>query len=273
MLGNPVAHSQSPFIHTEFARQTGQAMSYGRELCALDGFEAALQHFADSGGRGCNVTVPFKFEACRLASWRSAAAELAGAANVLARVDGGWHASNTDGAGLVQDIEHNAGVVLQGLRVLLVGAGGAGAGVLGPLLQARPSALVLANRSQDKAVALAERHQPLARQHGVALTVAPLAEPGLAFDVLMNASASSLQGLPSPVPASALRPGTLAIDLMYGAAAEPFLRWAQAHGAVARDGLGMLVEQAAGAFEVWRGLRPATVPVLAALRQRLAAAA
>ncbi len=271
VLGNPVAHSRSPFIQAEFARQTGQALAYERVLCPLDGFAQAVRAFAAAGGRGCNVTVPFKFAARQLAMRCSERAALAGAANLLRFDDAGWFADNTDGIGLVRDIELGAQVSLAGRRVLLVGAGGAAAGVLGPLLAARPAALVLANRTPDKAHALVAGHAAWARAHGVALGAAALDAPGEAFDVVLNASASSLRGLAAPVPASVLRPGTLAIDLMYGAPAEPFLAWARAAGAVARDGLGMLVEQAAEAFFVWRGVRPQATPVLRALRLQLAA--
>jgi shikimate dehydrogenase len=280
VLGNPVAHSRSPFIHAAFARQTGQAIDYGRVLCPLDGFAAAVREFAagdrdDRRGRarGCNVTVPFKFEALRLAARCSERAALAGAANTLRFDADGWWADNTDGVGLVRDIEHNAGRPLAGRRVLLVGAGGAGAGVLGPLLAARPATVVVANRTRDKAQSLVDAHADWARAHGVALAAAGLEHPGEAFDVLLNASASSLQGQASPVPAAALAPGALALDLMYGAAAAPFLAWARDAGATPRDGLGMLVEQAAESFFVWRGVRPLTAPVLQALRDSLAAPA
>ncbi len=272
VLGNPVAHSRSPFIHAAFARQTGQQIEYGRVLCPLGGFAAAVRAFADRGGRGCNVTVPFKFEAAALAAQVSARARLAGAANVLKLDPGGWQADNTDGVGLLRDIEQGAGVALAGRRVLLVGAGGAGAGVLGPLLMARPAELVLVNRSADKAQALIERHASVARDHGVALSARPLGDVGADYDVLLNASASSLLGAPAPVPAAVIKHGGLALDLMYGPAALPFLDWARRAGAVPRDGLGMLVEQAAEAFHVWRGVRPQTAPVLAALRAELAAA-
>lgn len=272
VLGNPVSHSQSPFIHAEFARQTGEAVEYGRIECPMDGFEAAVRAFVAEGGRGCNVTVPFKFDAPKLAARVTPRAELAQAANVLRFDADGWTADNTDGIGLARDIEGNAGVSLRGKRVLLVGAGGAGSGVLGPLLAARPEELVVANRTMGKATALFHRHIRWADRHGVKLVPAALAAPGLRFDVVINASSTSLKGEPPPVPAHVLRPGTLALDLMYGPAAEPFLAWARAHGAVARDGLGMLVEQAAEAFEFWRGVRPQAAPVLAALRARLAAA-
>jgi shikimate dehydrogenase len=267
VLGHPVEHSRSPWIHARFAEATGQAIDYGRRQCPLDGFEASLRAFIDSGARGCNVTVPFKFEAFRLADHASERARLAQAANTLRFDADGIHADNTDGVGLVRDIEQHAARPLAGRRVLLVGAGGAGAGVLGPLLQAGPALLQLVNRSADKAQTLAERHAALAQQHGVALAAGGLAATGEGFDIVVNASASSLSGsVASPVPPQVLAPGALALDLMYGAAARPFLQWAAAHGAVGRDGLGMLVEQAAEAFFFWRGVRPDTAPVLQALR-------
>jgi shikimate dehydrogenase len=271
VLGNPVAHSRSPFIHAAFARQTGQAITYGRIECALDGFAAAARAFEAAGGRGCNVTVPFKFEAPTLARHCSARARLAGAANVLRFDQGGWYADNTDGAGLVHDIEEGAGYALAGRRVLLVGAGGAGAGVLGPVLDAAPAEVVVANRTLPRAQALVQSHAALAAARGVRLLASDLMTPGVDFDVMLNATASSLQGHAAPVPAAVLKPGTLAVDLMYGPAAEPFLDWARRHGAVARDGLGMLVEQAAEAFLLWRGVHPQTAPVLQALRAEMAA--
>jgi shikimate dehydrogenase len=272
VAGHPVAHSRSPRIHAEFARQTGQALAYERLLCPLDGFADTVRAFASAGGRGCNVTLPFKFDALKLAARFSERAALAGAANTLRFDDQGWWADNTDGVGLVRDIEQGAGRLLAGQRVLVVGAGGAGAGVLGPLLQARPAALTVANRSADKAQALVARHQALAQACGVALDARELSGPGTGFDVVINASASSLAGAASPVPASALGPDALAVDLMYGSAAAPFLAWARGAGARARDGLGMLVEQAAESFFIWRGVRPDTAPVLAALRAEDAAA-
>jgi shikimate dehydrogenase len=273
VLGHPVAHSQSPFIHAAFARQTGQAVDYGRVECAPDAFETTVRAFAASGARGCNVTVPFKFEAPRLAASVSERAALAGAANVLRFDAAGWFADNSDGIGLVRDLRDHAGAALAGQRLLLVGAGGAAAGVLGPLLAEKPAELVLANRTVARAQELVQRHQALARGHGVRLRASGLADAGEAFDIVINSSASSLQGAAIPVGAQVLRPGALAVDLMYGPAAQPFLDWARAHGAQARDGLGMLVEQAAEAFFVWRGVFPQTPPVLAALRAKLAAPA
>ncbi len=275
VLGNPVAHSRSPFIHARFAEQTGQAVEYGRVLCPLDGFVAAVKQFVAEGGRGCNVTVPFKLQAPALAARLSDRAALAGAANVLRFDVGGWSADNTDGVGLIRDIQQGAGWNLAGQQVLLVGAGGAGAGVLGPLLQARPRRVVLANRTRSAAEALVQRHATLADACGCTLQASGLDEPGTGFQVLINASASSLQGAGSPVPHTVLATGgqgALVVDLMYGPAAEPFLAWARGHGAHTRDGLGMLVEQAAEAFLFWRGVRPETPPVLQALRTELARA-
>lgn len=269
VLGNPVAQSRSPFIHEAFARQTGQTIRYERILCPLDGFAVALQRAADAGLHGCNVTVPFKFEALAAATRRSERAALAGAANLLRREADGWYADNSDGVGLRRDIEQGAGFPIQGRRVLLIGAGGAGAGVLGPLLEARPVELVLTNRSVERAQALLARHKALAQAQGVTVAAEALDDPGLAFDLVINASASSLHGAEVPVPAKVLRPGALAVDLMYGPPAAPFLAWAEAAGAQGRDGLGMLVEQAAESFLLWRGVRPQTAPVLQTLRRQL----
>ncbi len=266
VLGNPVAHSRSPFIHALFAQQTGEAVAYDRVLCPLDGFAAAVRAFAAAGGRGCNVTVPFKFEAPALAAHCTERALLAGAANVLRLDASGWWADNSDGVGLVRDIEDGAGVALANKRLLLIGAGGASAGALGPLLAARPAALVVANRTVPKAEALVRQHAAAAEAYGVRLTAASLADAGEHFDVVLNASASSLAGAAVPVHPRVLAPGALALDLMYGPAAAGFLAWASKAGAVPRDGLGMLVEQAAEAFHFWRGVRPLTAPVLAAVR-------
>lgn len=267
VAGNPVEHSQSPFIHTEFARQTGQAMSYGRLLWPLDGFAESVRALAASGVKGCNITVPFKFEAFRQGRRLTERAQLARAANVLRFDADDWLADNTDGVGLVTDIERNAGFALAGRRVLLIGAGGAASGALGPLLARGPCELVVANRTPAKAAALVERHRTLAG--ATALRASTPDECGTAFDVVINATASSLQGAAVPVAPDVLAPGALALDMMYGPAARPFLEWAEAHGGRGRDGLGMLVEQAAAAFELWRGVHPATAPVLAALRRRM----
>ena len=270
VIGNPVEHSQSPWIHARFAQLTGQQLSYGRRQIALDGFVAGLQAFRLEGGKGCNVTVPFKFQAAPLATTLTARAVLAQACNTL-RFDGAENvfADNTDGVGLVSDIQQNAGVALAGRDLLLIGAGGAAAGVLGPLIEARPRRILVVNRSPDKAAALERRHAALAAQHKVQLAAASLADVQGAFDIVVNATASSLNGAAVPVPHTVLKPGALACDMMYGAAADGFVEWARSHGAVPRDGLGMLVEQAAEAFMVFRGVRPPSAQVLAELRQRL----
>jgi len=275
LMGNPVEHSKSPWIQNRFAELAGEPLHYDKRLVALDGFAAAIHSFRAEGGKGCNVTVPFKLQAAALATHASERVALARACNTL-RFDGDQiHADNTDGVGLMNDITLNAGVTLAGRDVLLIGAGGAGAGVLGPLLLQRPRHVVLANRTPARAQEVAQRHATLATQQGVELIACGLEDAPVltaSFDVVINASSSSLHGAGVPVPASVLRHGALACDLMYGPAARPFLDWAAAHGAVPRDGLGMLVEQAAEAFRLWRGVRPPTAPVLAELRERLAAA-
>jgi shikimate dehydrogenase len=271
VVGNPVAHSQSPFIHAAFAAQTGEPVTYDRLLCPLDGFAAAVRAFAAGGASGCNVTMPFKFEACGLVARTTPRARVAGACNVLRFDADGWLGDNTDGAGLVRDIERNAGIALRGARVLLIGAGGGAAGALGPLLASGASEVVVANRSVDRARALVERHRAAAGEVMARAVAAPLDACGAAFDVVVNATATSVAGAPVPVPTSVLRRGGLALDMMYGPAASAFVAWAEANGASGRDGLGMLVEQAAEAFLLWRGVEPETAPVLRALRARIAA--
>ncbi|WPB56182.1 shikimate dehydrogenase [Xylophilus sp. GOD-11R] len=266
VMGNPVSHSRSPWIHARFAELAGDRIEYGAQLVALDGFADGVRAFIDAGGRGCNVTVPFKFEAAAIADRLTDRARIAGAANTLRFENGEIHADNTDGVGLVNDIERNAGVPIAGRDVLLIGAGGASAGVLGPLLNAGPARLVIVNRTADKARALADSHQPLARVADTLLQTLPIDALTHPFDIVINATASSLAGVGVPVPAAVLRPGTLAIDMMYGSASHSFLDWATANGAVPRDGLGMLVEQAAEAFFDWRGIRPPAAQVLAELR-------
>ena len=269
VLGNPVEHSRSPWIHARFAELTGQTLHYGRQRIELGQFAAGIAALQAQGYKGCNITVPFKFEAAELAQHRSPRAQLAGAANVLSLQADGLHADNTDGIGLVKDIEDNAGRPLAGEDVLLIGAGGASAGVLGPLLEARPARLVVVNRTHSKAVDLVARHQALADRCGCRLEAPAIEALSGHYGVVINATASSLSGAEVPVPASVLRPGSLALDMMYGPAAQGFLNWAAAHGAQGRDGLGMLVEQAAEAFALWRGVRPPSAQVLAELRALL----
>lgn len=266
VMGHPVEHSRSPWIHARFAELTGQQLAYGRQLVPLDAFPQAVHDFVAAGGQGCNVTVPFKFEAFNLAATQSDRARLAQAANTLHVRPEGIHADNTDGAGLVNDITQHAGVAIAGQDLLLIGAGGASAGVLAPLIGAGARRIVVANRTPDKAQALVARHVTLAAAQGCELEACGLDGVTGRFGIVVNASASSLAGAQVPVPATVLAPGALAVDMMYGPAAAGFLAWASAHGATARDGLGMLVEQAAESFALWRGLRPRSAQVLAELR-------
>ncbi len=270
VMGNPVAHSRSPWIHARFAELTGQSLHYDKRLIAPGGLAPAIQAFVSEGGLGCNITVPFKFEAAAVASVISERARLAQAANTLTFKGGAMLADNTDGAGLVEDIGQGAGVDLAGRRVLLIGAGGASAGVLGPLLLAHPARITVANRSIETAQALVGRHAALATLQKTELVAQKLHGLEAGFDVVINATTSSLNGAGVPVPGHVLKPGALAYDLMYGPAAQGFVHWAQEHSAVARDGLGMLVAQAAEAFFIWRGVRPPQRQVLAELREVVA---
>ena len=269
VMGNPVAHSRSPAIHARFAELTGEHLMYERCLLPIDGFVQGVRDFIARSGRGCNVTVPFKIEAAALATHRSERVQLAGAANTLVFGPDGIHADNTDGLGLVADITRNAGLPLAGRDVLLVGAGGAAAGVLGPLLQAGVRHITVANRTLARAQALVQAHAGLASlQKAELLALTPQA-PEANFDLIINATASSLAGDAVPVPAHVLRTGSMAYDMMYGPAAQGFLDWARQHGAVPRDGLGMLVEQAAEAFALWRGVRPPSAQVLKELQAKV----
>ncbi|MET0383903.1 MAG: shikimate dehydrogenase [Burkholderiaceae bacterium] len=273
VIGHPVAHSRSPQIHALFAQACGHAVDYGRIDAPPGGFVAAARAFAGAGARGCNVTVPFKGEAFAACARLTERARQAEAVNTISFDEDGWLGDNTDGAGLLRDIEANAGVALRGRRILLLGAGGAAAGALDPLLSAQPAGIVVANRSAANAHALQGRFAAAAARRGVPLAVAAIDAPGRDFDVLVNATSASLQATLPPLPQGVLRDGALALDMMYGPAAGPFLRWARGQGAVGRDGLGMLVEQAAEAYRVWFGVRPDSSPVLTALRREVDAAA
>ena len=267
VVGNPIAHSKSPEIHAAFARQTGHDIDYSRLLAPLDGFRTTVESFRAAGGKGVNVTVPFKLEAFDLADEVSQRARDAGAANFLRFDNGRVRADNTDGVGLIRDIVHNLRFGLAGKRVLLLGAGGAAQGVLTPLLEHEPSILTIANRTVEKALRLAEtlRHKPVAASSVLcAMRFGELA--GHHFDLVINATSAGLQGELPPLPADAFAAGAFAYDMMYGATPTPFLAFAAAHGAKTSDGLGMLVEQAAESFLLWRGVRPETAPVIAQLR-------
>lgn len=264
VMGNPVAHSQSPFIHSEFARQVGHAMAYAARHVELGRFADAVEGFRVEGGRGANVTLPFKEEAFALSTPRSARAEQAGAVNTLGFEGTRVWGDNTDGVGLVRDLEQNLGLTLAGRDILLLGAGGAARGVVGPLLAASPARLVIANRTRSRAEALR-------RHFGDDVEACGLDRlPAARFDLIVNATSASIEGEAPPIPAARLRPGGSAYDMMYAAEPSPFMRWAERAGArTLADGTGMLVEQAAEAFLLWRGVRPCTGPVIEALRQRL----
>ncbi|WP_323121509.1 shikimate dehydrogenase [Burkholderia alba] len=272
VIGNPIAHSKSPFIHGRFAEQTGELLDYAHRLAPLDGFAASVCEFIAEGGRGLNVTVPFKLDAHALADTLSPRAAAAGAVNTLRFDAQGIFGDNTDGVGLVRDIETNLGVRLAGARILLLGAGGAARGAVLPLLECAPLALTIVNRTAGKAEELAGQFAQAAHDAGCVLAGGGAQRVGSdAYDVIVNATAGSLDAsLPDCDPA-AFGPATLAYDMMYGAQPTVFMRHATALGARTADGLGMLVEQAAEAFHVWRGVRPDGAPVLAALRAALAA--
>jgi shikimate dehydrogenase len=266
VVGNPVAHSKSPLIHAEFARQTGQDLEYGRLLAPLDGFRATVEQFRSSGGKGLNVTLPFKLEAFELAQRRSERALDAAAVNTLKFESDGIYGDNTDGVGLVRDLEANLGIAITGKRLLLMGAGGAAQGVMAPLLAARPAALVVGNRTVDKAQRLAARFRARLPDRAVrASSYRDLA--GEQFDLVINATSASLRDTVPELPLGVFAPGSAAYDMMYGKGLTPFLELAQRQGAGRlADGLGMLVEQAAESFFVWRDVRPLTAPVIAMLK-------
>lgn len=268
VIGHPVEHSKSPFIHARFAEQTGEDLVYAAIHAEPDAFERVVDRFRGDGGRGLNVTLPFKQAAYALASIHTERARRAEAVNTLRFDDGQILGDNTDGEGLIRDLRDNLAVALEGKRVLLLGAGGAARGVLGPLLDTGPSDLVLANRTPAKARRLCEVFAGAGPVRS-----AEFHELGnSAFDLLINATAASVGGDLPPVPDSAVAPGACVYDLMYAAEETPFVRWGRSAGAgLAVDGLGMLVEQAAESFCLWRGLRPRTAPALEALRQHLGA--
>ena len=266
VIGHPVAHSKSPWIHAQFARATGQAIDYVAIEAPRDGFERTVEHFRAAGGRGANVTLPFKEAACRLSGVLSERARVARAVNTLRFDAQDICGDNTDGAGLVRDLKVNLGRRVAGARLLLVGAGGAARGVLAPLLHAGPQRLVVANRTLARGATLVAEFA--SAQHAarlVALGFEALGEEE--FDLVINATSAGLSSETLPLPHSMFARGALAYDMVYGRDTA-FLALARRAGAATQDGLGMLVEQAAESFLVWRGVRPETAPVLAALRAR-----
>lgn len=266
VVGNPVSHSKSPLIHAAFARQTGQDIRYDRLLAPLDGFEDTARRFFQEGGHGLNVTLPFKREAWDLVDRCEGGALLAEAVNTIKREGGELVGYNTDGVGLVNDLRHNLGITVTGRRVLLMGAGGASHGVLQPLLECKPGLMVVANRTPERAEALVHHFHKFAALAAQGLAAKPYeALAGSQFDLVINATSASLDGAMPSLPDGLFAPGALAYDMMYGRETA-FLGFARARGAVCADGLGMLVEQAAESFRIWRGVRPQTAPVIAQLR-------
>jgi shikimate dehydrogenase len=270
VIGNPVEHSKSPWIHARFAQKTGEAVEYGRIRGTIGAFEQDVRAFIAAGGRGMNVTVPFKLEAHALANSLTPRAAAAGAVNTLSFTADGIQGDNTDGAGLVRDIEQNLGVDLLGARVLLLGAGGAARGVVLPIFERKPAALTIANRTAAKAQQLVDQFADAAHAANVRFSGggADAVEAGV-YDVIVNATAGSLDGALPDCDNAAFGPGTLAYDMMYSAQPTVFMRHASALGARVADGLGMLVEQAAESFYVWRGVRPDGGEALRELRRVL----
>ena len=266
VIGNPVAHSKSPKIHAAFARQTSQTIVYKKILCKMGAFDASVRLFRAEGGKGLNITVPFKHDAFALATRRSARAQQAGAVNTLSFIDGALEGDNTDGVGLVRDLLQNLHFEVRDKRVLLLGAGGASFGVVGPLLSELPRAFVIANRTVSKAETLAQRFSGFAAACDLSASDYA-ALTGKSFDVVINATSAGLAGEMPELPENLFAPGALAYDMVYGKTT-PFMQFAQARGVRVADGLGMLVEQAAESFCIWRGVRPATAPVMELLREK-----
>ncbi len=265
VLGNPIAHSKSPAVHKLFAHQFGHHIEYSAILVEPGDFRQAVEQFRAGGGKGLNVTVPFKPDAFRLADPLSDRAKLAEAVNTLRfEPDGRLFGDNTDGAGIVHDIEINLGIPLRDKNILILGAGGAVRGVLDPILRHHPKLVVLANRTVSKAKDLVR----VFSQHGKFMASRFEDLKGKHFDIVINGTSASLKGEVPPLPVTIFARGALAYDMMYGDRPTPFMEWAMLHNAEkVVDGLGMLVEQAAESYFVWRGVRPDTRPVITALRK------
>jgi shikimate dehydrogenase len=263
VVGFPITHSWSPFIHGLFAQQTGHALSYSRLEVPSESLAERVAEFFDAGGKGLNVTLPHKQAACLIARERTPRAEMAGAVNTLALRDDVLLGDNTDGAGLVTDLTRNLAFDLTGTRVLLLGAGGAARGVLGPLLSADPEYLEIANRNEERATTLAREFSTLGTVHGCGFH----AIASTTFDLVLNATSASLQDTIPPIPPGVIGPTTLCYDMAYGKGDTAFTRWSKSAGAGrAETGWGMLVEQAAESFLLWRGVKPDTAPVIAAVK-------
>lgn len=264
VFGNPIAHSKSPIIHAEFAKQTGEDIVYERQLVEEGKFAEAAGDFFAAGGCGLNITVPFKLDAFAFADQLTERAKQAGAVNTLKKMpDNAVLGDNTDGAGLLRDITKNLGWKIEGKRVLVLGAGGAVRGVIAPLLAENPQRIVIANRTLSKAEELVQlfntgKHA----QERKTLRASSLQIHARPFDVVINATSASLGGEMLELSSAVLAPNTCCYDMMYSKELTPFLQWAKSHGAEVADGLGMLVEQAAESFYLWRGVMPETRPVI-----------
>jgi len=269
VFGNPIDHSKSPDIHRQFAEQTGQSLSYEKQLVDPQGFEAAADAFFAGGGKGLNITVPFKQDAYAYVARTTPRARRAGAVNTLSKeVDGTILGDTTDGVGLVTDIKHNLGWQIRHKKVLILGAGGAVRGVLEPLLEEQPQHIIIANRTVDKALQLAKGFAEFGYLLGCGFDMLDEQQ----FDVIINGTSASLQGELPPLPECLINAdgSTVCYDMLYGAEPTPFMQWASERGAKVSDGLGMLVGQAAESFALWRGVRPQTAPVISSLRAKLA---
>ncbi len=270
VFGNPIKHSKSPLIHSAFAAQCGQAMQYRAVRVDNDGFTRAASNFFAEGGKGLNITLPFKEEAFQFAGRLSERATRAGAVNTLKLAeDGVVEGENTDGVGLVRDMVANLGWMVQGQRILIIGAGGAVRGVLEPLLRERPREILIINRTASRAAQLAAEFADLGSIEGGGYELMDERQ----FDLVINASSAGLAGEAPDLPSSLLTERSCCYDMLYGTEPTPFMRWAAHHAAWAvADGLGMLVEQAAQSFYIWRGQRPETQTVIASLREGTEAA-
>lgn len=271
VFGNPIAHSKSPLIHSEFARQTGQSLVYTAELADIGKFAESARIFFNSGGLGMNITVPFKEDAYKFADRHTERAQRAGAVNTLIKqADGSILGDTTDGIGLVTDLINNHGIGLQGKTILILGAGGAVRGVLEPILVRQPAFLLIANRTAAKAETLAEEFADMGNVSGCGLDLISEASGNTGFDIVINGTSASLQGELPPLPDNLFSQHACCYDMMYAADDTPFIDWAKAHGAEqCFDGLGMLIEQAAESFYLWRNVRPETGPVINMIRESM----
>ena len=267
VFGNPIKQSQSPFIHQQFALSTNQQLDYQAQLVEFDQFVSTVKTFISQGGRGANITVPFKEQALELADRLTERAKLAGAVNTLSFIDGKIYGDNTDGLGLVQDLLRHQ-VSLKQARILLLGAGGAAKGVILPLLEQQPKEIVIANRTVSKAEQLCQQFSALGHSNLSACGFKDVNEQ--VFDVIINATSASLSGNIPSIPNTCIDANTVCYDMVYASELTPFLLWAKEQGTENLiDGLGMLVGQAAESFSIWRGVKPQVEPVLEKLRTQM----